>query len=81
MHLLTCCQTNMDITTHRKKMIWFMQKPKHKKIYCEKSYKIKPIQGLDKDIFDFDHCWIPGNSNKHWLFAALGLTIQLYSNE
>jgi len=31
-NLITCCRENMDKSEHRKKMIKFMEKPKHKKM-------------------------------------------------
>ena len=39
-------------------MIKFMKKPKHKKIYRERSYKVEPMQGLVKEIFELDRCWM-----------------------
>ena len=78
MNLITSCRLNMDKTPHRKKMIRFMSKPKSKKIYRERSYKVEPMQGLVKNIFDLDQCWMRGNKNNRWLFAAMGLTIQMH---
>jgi hypothetical protein len=31
-----------------------------------------------KDIFDLERCWMRGEQNNRWLFAAMGLTIQMY---
>jgi hypothetical protein len=31
--------------------------------------------------FDIDHCWMRGDSNNRWLFAAMGLTIQMHQFE
>ena len=81
MNLITYCRPNMDKTPHRKKMIAFMNKPKHKKIYRERSYKVEPMQGLVKDIFDLDRCWMRGSKNNRWLFAAMGLTVQMHQLE
>ena len=80
-NLITYCRPNMDKTPHRKKMIAFMNKPKHKKIYRERSYKVEPMQGLVKDIFDLDRCWMRGSKNNRWLFAAMGLTVQMHQLE
>ena len=80
-NLITCCRQNMDKSTHRKQMIKFMQKPKHKKIYRERAVKVEPMQGLVKDIFDLNRCWMRGNENNRWLFAAMGLTIQMHQLE
>ena len=78
MNLITGWRLNMDKTPHRKKMIQFMRKPKHQKIYRERSYKVEPMQGLVKDIFELDRCWMRGDDNNRWLFAAMGLTIQMH---
>jgi len=68
-HLITCCRQNMD------------KSPDRRKIYRERSYKVEPMQGLVKDIFDIDHCWMRGDSSNRWLFAAMGLTIQMHQLE
>ena len=52
--MITHCRSNMDKTPNRKKMIAFMNEPEHKKIYRERSYKVEPMQGLVKDIFELD---------------------------
>ena len=78
MNLITYCRPNMDKTPHRKKMIAFMNKPKHKKIYRERSFKVEPMQGMVKDIFELNRCWMRGDENNRWLFAAMGLTIQMH---
>jgi hypothetical protein len=36
------------------------------------------MQGLVKDIFELDQCWMRGNQSNRWLFAAMGLTIQMH---
>ena len=36
------------------------------------------MQGLVKEIFDLDRCWMRGNENNRWLFAAMGLTVQMH---
>jgi len=59
-------------------MIKIMKRPKHKQIYKERSYKVEPMQGLVKEIFDLDHCWMRCNENNRWLFADMGLTVQIH---
>jgi hypothetical protein len=36
------------------------------------------MQGLVKQIFDLDRCWMGGSKNNRWLFAAMGLTFQMH---
>ena len=81
MNLITCCRQNMDKTLDRKKMIQFMNKPKPQKIYRERAFKVEPMQGLVKDIFELNRCWMRGDENNRWLFAAMGLTIQMHQLE
>ena len=57
-NLITSCRKNMDKTPKRRKMIAFMKRPKHKQIYKERSTKVEPMQGLVKDIFELDRCWM-----------------------
>ena len=77
-NLITYCRPNMDKSPHRKKMIEFMRKREHKKIYRERSFKVEPMQGLVKNIFDLNRCRMRGDENNRWIFAAMGLTIQMH---
>jgi hypothetical protein len=81
MNLITSCRQNMDKTPARRKVIKFMRKPKHQKIYRERSFKVEPMQGIVKDIFELDRCWMRGDESNRWLFAAMGLTIQMHQLE
>jgi hypothetical protein len=39
------------------------------------------MQGMVKDIFELNRCWMSGCENNRWLFAAMGLTIQMHQLE
>lgn len=78
MTLVTYCRENMDKTQKRQEMIKVMNKPEHKAIYKERSYRVEPMQGLVKEIFNLDRCWMRGNKSNRWLFAAMGITVQMY---
>jgi hypothetical protein len=77
-NLITSCRKKMDKTPKRQKMNAFMEQPYHKKIYKERSTRVEPMQGLVKDIFELDHCWMRGDKSNQWVFAAMGLTIQMH---
>jgi hypothetical protein len=34
-----------------------------KKIHRERAYKVEPMQGLVKDIFELDRCWVRSDDN------------------
>jgi hypothetical protein len=62
-------------------MIKFMKKKKHKKIYRERSLKVELMQGMVKDIFELNRCWMRSDENIRWLSPAKGLTIQMHQLE
>ena len=76
--LVTSCRQNMNKSKNRQTMVRTMNKPRFKQIYKERAYRVEPMQGLVKEIFDLDRCWMRGAENNRWLFAAMGLTIQMH---
>ena len=78
MTLVTSSRRKENKTENRILMHQHLQKPKLKQIYKERSYRVEPMQGLVKDIFDLEHCWMRGATNNRWLFAAMGLTVQMH---
>lgn len=79
--LVTSCRKDKVVSEKRQQMCKVMEQPKHRQIYKERSYRVEPMQGLVKDIFELDHCWMRGSQNNRWLFAAMGLTIQMHQLE
>ncbi len=78
MNLITSCRQNMDRSENRQAMRQIMNQAKFKQIYKERAYRVEPMQGLVKEIFDLNRCWMKGTENNRWLFAAMGLTIQMH---
>lgn len=78
MTLLTRCRKNMNKTPERRRMMAVMKQAKHRKLLKERKYTVEPVQGLVKDIFELDRCWMRGNKNNRWLFAAMGLAVQMH---
>lgn len=76
--LVTSCRKDKVVSENRQRMCKVMKQPKHKQIYKERSYRVEPMQGLVKNIFELDRCWMRGNQNNRWLFAAMGLTVQMH---
>lgn len=77
MTMVTKCRRNSDHTPERRQMIRAMKSSKNKQYYKERSTTVEPMQGIVKDIFDLDRCWMRGNENNRWLFAAMGLAVQI----
>ena len=78
MTLLTYCRKNMDKSPERKYMIEVMKLHEHRKLRKRRSHTVEPMQGLVKDIFELENCWMRGDENNRWIFAAMGLTVQLH---
>ena len=75
--LLTKARKRMDKTPVRKLMIKQMATRKFKKIYQQRSTTVEPMQGLVDNIFDLETCWMRGEENNRWLFAAMGVAVQI----
>ena len=76
--LITKPRKGMDKSESRQKMIAEMLTPINVKDYQKRSTTVEPMQGLVKDIFELDQCWMRGDKSNQWLFAAMGLTVQMY---
>lgn len=76
MTLITECRNNMIKTQERRKMSVFMEK--HKKMYRERSHTVEPMRGLVRNISDLSECRMYGSNNNRWIFASMGLTVQMY---
>ncbi len=78
MTLVTSSRLKENKSKNRILMHQSLKAPKLKQIYKERSYRVEPMQGLVKDIFELDDCWMRGNAGNRWIFAAMGLTIQMH---
>lgn len=81
MQLLTKCRAGLVVSEERIQMQAEMETAKFRKIYRKRSVTVEPMQGLVKDIFDLDRCWMRGDLNNRWLFAAMGVAVQIAQNQ
>lgn len=75
--LVTSPNRKHNKTPARRKMIRELRKKKYRKIYKERSQTVEPMQGLIKELFELDRCWMRGDVNNRWLFAAMGVAVQM----
>ena len=75
--LVTCMRKNLIKSRERKAMQRQMQTRANRRIYRERSVTVEPMQGLVKDIFELERCWMRGDANNRWLFAAMGVAVQI----
>ena len=74
---VTMSRKGMDKSPSRQKMIKQMLTKKNKQDYKERSTTVEPMQGLVADIFELERCWMRGEANNRWLFAAMGIAVQI----
>jgi hypothetical protein len=78
MRLLTTARKGADKSPARQQMVKILKQRKNKRLYKQRRYTVEPMQGLLKDIFELDRCWMRGTANKRWVFAAMGVTVQMH---
>ena len=75
--LLTTMRRGKDKTPERQQMRKQMSSERHRRIYARRRQTVEPMQSLVKNIFDLDPCWMRGNEHNCWLFAAMGIAVQM----
>lgn len=75
--LLTTARKGADKRPARHRRGKVLKQRKNKRLYQQRRYTVEPRQGLLKDIFDLERCWRRGKENNRWVFAALGVAMQM----
>ena len=75
--LLTVPRSKMDKSQARKQMIAEQMQPENRHIYKQRSITVEPMQGLVKELFELERCWMRGDKSNRWLFAAMGIAVQM----
>jgi hypothetical protein len=77
MQLVTVPRRGMAKSRSRQRMIKEMLTKRNRKDYKERSTTVEPMQGLVADIFELNRCWMRGDVNNRWCFAAMGIAVQI----
>ena len=77
MPLVTSPRKGMDKSASRQQMVQQMRTPTNVRDDRKRSTTVEPMQGRMKEIFDLDTCWMRGDANNRWLFAAMGIAVQM----
>lgn len=75
--LVTVPRKGMDKSESRKQMIQEMLTEQNKNDYRKRSTTVEPMQGVVKEVFELDSCWMRGGASNRWLFAAMGVALQI----
>jgi hypothetical protein len=78
MTLLTWPRRNSDHTARRRAMIHLLNRPRDTRLSKERGQTVEAMQGVVKEIVGVERCWRRGHRNNRWLFAAMGVAVQLH---
>jgi hypothetical protein len=78
MTLLTTPRKHSDQSAERRQMINILNRPMNRRLRKQRGQTVEPMQGVVKDIFALERCWMRGHRNNRWLFAAMGVAVQLH---
>jgi hypothetical protein len=67
----------MDKSPERQRMIKDMLTKKNREDYRQRSTTVEPMQGLVDQMFELERCWMRGSSSNRWVFAAMGIAVQM----
>ena len=76
--LLTTPRKGSAISPERQRMVKVLKQKRHQHLYQQRRYTVEPMQGLIKDLFALETCWMRGQAHNRWLFAAMGVLIQMH---
>jgi hypothetical protein len=78
MTLLTTPRKNADHTEARQPMLQVLNLPTNRLLRKPRGQTVEPMQGVVKEIFALDRCGRRGHRHHRWLFAAMGVAVQLH---
>jgi hypothetical protein len=78
MTLLPTPRKNSDHTEERQHMIKVLTLPQNRRWRKQRGQTLEPMPGVAQDIFALERCWMRGQRNNRWLFAAMGVAVQLH---
>jgi hypothetical protein len=79
MTLLTTPRKHCDRTADRRQQrLKVLDRPINRRLRKQRGHTVEPMQGVVKDIFALERCWMRGYQNNRWLFAAMGVAVQLH---
>jgi hypothetical protein len=47
----------------------------------QRGQTVEPMQGVVKDIFTLERCWMRGHRNNRWLLAAVRVAVQWHQTQ
>jgi hypothetical protein len=75
--LLTTPRKGADQSPERQRRVKVLRQNQNQRLYRQRRYTVEPTQGLVKDIFELERCWLRGTANNRWLLAARGGVVQM----
>lgn len=79
--LLSVPRKEMDKSERRQKMIAEQMTPMNREIYRHRATTVEPMQAVIKDIFELEDCPMRGDRSNRWMFAAMGIAVQMAQHQ
>lgn len=79
--LLTVPRAEMDKSEERQVFVEEQMKEENRLVYRKRGVTVEPMQGVLKEIFGLEECWMRGNRSNRWLVAAMGVAVQMAQHE
>ncbi len=79
--LLTVPRQKIGKSERRQTMIAEQMTEDNREIYKKRSTPVEPMQGLIKDIFGLEDCWMRGDRSNRWIFAAMSVAVQMAQHQ
>lgn len=79
--LLTVPRKEMDKSERRRQMIAEQMTLDNRLLYKKRSTTVEPMQAVIKDIFDLEDCPMRGDRSNRWMFAAMGVAMQMAQHQ
>jgi hypothetical protein len=78
MTLRTTPRQHSDQTAARPQMINVLNRPQNRRLRQPRGQTVEPMPGVVKDLFALERWWMRGHRHNRWLFAAMGVTVQMH---
>jgi hypothetical protein len=75
---LTTPRKHSDHTEARQPMLQVLNLPTNRLLRKPRGQTVEPRQGVVQEIFALDRCGRRGHRHHRWLFAAMGVAVQLH---
>jgi hypothetical protein len=75
---LTTPRKGSAMSPERQRRVNVLKQKSQQHLYQQRRYTVEPMPGLITDSFALETCGMRGRAHNRWLFAAMGVVMQLH---